>query len=442
MDSAISITISLLISLFVYLGFIYALRNAKVQNSICRQWVFHPNVVCVWRVLIGFTGIMLYFVVGWHFRGILLFTLSAVLDGVDGLIARKCELLTPLGEELDPLCDKLTYLPAMIFFAHQGLLTITYIWVLIIIEACGQFLVRAFIKRFTTFSVSSNNFGKIKAVLCFALIIYCALLDGAYRIPDFTDEILTLCIILSVASSLFKNISNRFYADILSTLNLICGITGIYLVFQGRYVFVAIAILTGQIFDLFDGRVAEKHGGTKFGPWLDDIADLVSFGVCPGLLIYISGELKLPSLIFGIIYFLAVGFRLWRFLVRDKYDKTLPPGAFNGLPSPAGAMVVLGACLYWQSLWISWAIILVISFLLVSHIRFVHFGRVILRVIPRALKVLFGFVIVFITAYLIKARNPEMLGALLLVSFLLYVLIGNSKFVGKVILNRQADLTV
>jgi CDP-diacylglycerol--serine O-phosphatidyltransferase len=384
---------------------------------------------------------VLYFIFGQHFRGILLFTVSAVLDGVDGLIARKCNLLTPLGEELDPLCDKLTYLPAMVFFSHQGLLNLNYILALIVIEACGQFLVRAIIKRFTTFSVSSNNFGKIKAVLCFALIIYCALLNGAYRIPDFTDEILIVCIILSVASSLFKTISNRFYADILSTLNLICGITGIYLVFQGRYVFVAIAILAGQIFDLFDGRVAEKHGGTKFGPWLDDIADLVSFGVCPGLLIFIRGELILPSLILGIIYFLAVGFRLWRFLARDKHDTTLPPGAFNGLPSPAGAMVVLGACLYWQSLWISWSVVLAVSFLLVSHIRFVHFGRVILRVIPRAIKVLFGFVIVFITAYLIKTRNPEMLGALLLVSFLLYVVIGNSRFAGKIILNRQVNPT-
>jgi CDP-diacylglycerol--serine O-phosphatidyltransferase len=100
----------------------------------------------------------------------------------------------------------------------------------------------------------------------------------------------------------------------------------------------------------------------------------------------------------------------------------------------------LGACLYWHSLWISWAVILVISFLLVSRIRFVHFGRVVLRVIPRAVKVLFGFIIVFLTAYLIKARNPETLGALLLISFLLYVLIGNSKFAEKIILNRQFNL--
>ncbi len=182
MDSAISITIALFFSLLVYLGFWLALRDEKRKIYICRQWAFHPNAICAWRVLIGFSGMLLYFIAEQHFWGIFLFTLSAVLDGADGLIARKCDLMTPFGEELDPLCDKLTYLPPMVLFARQGLLNVTYIWVLIFIEACGQFLVRSFIKRFTTFSVSSNNFGKIKAVLCFALIIYCALLDGAYRL--------------------------------------------------------------------------------------------------------------------------------------------------------------------------------------------------------------------------------------------------------------------
>jgi len=168
------------------------------------------------------------------------------------------------------------------------------------------------------------------------LIIYCALLDDAIRIPDFSAQLLHVCIILAISSIVFKTIANRFYADILSILNLLCGITGILLIFQGRYVYATIAILAGQIFDLFDGRMAEKHGGTKFGPWFDDIADLVSFGLCPAFFILMKGDLQLPAFVFGILYFLAIGFRLWRFLAHDKDDKTLPPGAFNGLPSPAG----------------------------------------------------------------------------------------------------------
>lgn len=434
MDNAVSIVISLLISLLVYLGFGFSLKKEKREFNICSHWFFHPNAICAWRVLIGLTGMLLYFILKQHFWGILLFTFSAVADGIDGLVARECDLMTPFGEELDPLCDKLTYLPAMFFFAYRGLLDLTIIWVLIAIEACGQFLVRYAIKRFTRFSVSANNFGKIKAVLCFALIIYCALLEGAYPIPDFTTQILVLCSILSVASSLFKIISNHFYADILSGLNLVCGITGIILIFQGRYVFVAIAILTGQIFDLFDGRIAEKHGGTKLGPWLDDIADLVSFGLCPGLLILMSSDMKLPASFFGVLYFFAVGFRLWRFLIRDKHDRTLLPGTFNGLPSPAGAMVVLGACLFWKTAWIPWGIVLITSFLLVSHIRFVHFGRVLLRRIPRSVIVIFGFMVVFVIAYLIKARDPEMLGAILLLCFLIYALTGNSKTAEKILM--------
>ena len=406
----------------MYLGFQIALKSTRGREYICRHWYYHPNAICVWRVFIGLSGVMLYFVAGQPTWGILLFTVSAVLDGVDGLIARRCDLITPFGEEIDPLCDKLTYLPPIVFFAYNGLLDMTAVWALLIIEVSGQFLVRYIIKRYTQFSVAANNFGKIKAVLCFALIIYCALLDNGLRIPELSEQILHLCIILSISSSIFKTIANRLYADILSMLNLLCGIIGIFLVFQGRYVYVAIAILAGQIFDLFDGRMAEKHGGTKFGPWLDDIADLVSFGMCPALLMLLKGNLRPLSFIFGILYFLAIGFRLWRYLAHDKHDNTLSPGTFNGLPSPAGAMVVLGACLFWENFWIIWAVILLTSYLLVSHIRFVHFGRVILKQIPRTFIIIFGFIIVFIIAYLIKARDSGMLGALLLICFLIYLI--------------------
>ena len=409
------------------------LKGEKGREYFRRNWWLHPNAICAWRVSIGLFATLLYFTAEQYFWGILFFAVSAVLDGVDGLVARKCGLVTPYGEEIDPLCDKVTYLPPLAFFAYQGLLDIGAIWILVIIEFCGQFLVRYIIKRFTGFSVEANNFGKIKAVLCFSLIIYCAILDGALRIPNFTAQILQLCIVLSIASSVFKTISNRFYADILSILNLSCGIFGIVLVSKNHYVLAAIAVLTGQIFDLFDGRMAEKHGGTKFGPWLDDIADLVSFGLCPGLLIFFRGDLKLPSLFFAVLYSFAVGFRLWRYLMRDKHDETLPPGVFNGLPSPAGAVAALGACLFWQDLWAPGLVIVLTSYLLLSHIRFVHFGRVLLRHTPRTLVVILGFFVVLIIAYLIKERNPEILGAFLLISFFLYVLTGNSRFASKII---------
>jgi len=422
MSNTLAIILSLLVSTGIYLGFALTLKTPMGLKYLCGPWYFHPNAICVWRVGIGWLGAIFYFLSDQNAVGILLFTLSAVMDGVDGLLARECDLVTPFGEEIDPLCDKLTYLPPMGFFAYMGLLDAREVWILVVVEASGQFLFRYIIKRFTRLSVAANNFGKIKAVMCFALIIYCALLMDDMGLPNFSSQMLQLCIILSLSSIAFKLIPNRFYADILSLLNLCCGIIGIIFVLQARPVYAAIAILTGQIFDLFDGRMADKHGGTKLGPWLDDIADLVSFGACPAFLVLLKGNWRFPALVIGIVYFFSVAFRLWRFVIRDKHDKTLSPGIFNGLPSPAGAMVSLGACLFWENVWIIWAVTLGTSYLLVSDIRFVHFGRVILREFPRIFVVMLGFIIVFTISFIIKVRDPHMLGALLLISFLIYVI--------------------
>ncbi len=433
MNTFLAIIISLILSFGLYIGFVIVLKTERGNRFIGRHMMFHPNAICVWRVFIGIGGTLLYFLAGQEMLGILLFTVSATLDGVDGLVARECDLVTPLGEEIDPFCDKCTYLPPMFFFAYQGQLEWSLIWILFVSEFCGQFLVRYIIKRFTELSVQANNFGKIKAVLCFVLIIYCALLSGDFHLPNITEQILYVCIVLSVASSAFKVIGNRFYADILSVLNLSCGIAGIFLLFRGRYVFATIAVLTGQIFDLFDGRMAEKHGGTRIGPLLDDIADLVSFGVCPGLLIVFHGGKTPSSIVLGTIYLFSVGYRLWRYLVRDKHDKTIPSGTFNGLPSPAGAMIALGACLFWKDYRILWVFILLTSYLLVSHIRFVHFGRVILQRIPRGLMVLFGFVVVFLIAYLFKTKDPETLGGVLLIFSMTYMLTSTGRVMKKIL---------
>ena len=405
----------------MYLGFVVVLNTEKGKMYIGGRWYYHPNAICIWRVLIGLVGTFLYFVAGHYTIGILLFTLSAVLDGVDGLVARKCDLVTPFGEQIDPLCDKLTYLPPMFFFAFEGRLDMDLVWMLLVIEATGQFLVRYIIKKFTKFSVAANNFGKIKAVLCFSLIIYCAILKDGVRIPDISNQMLQLCIIMSVASIVFKSIPNRYYADILSILNLSCGIIGIILVLNGMYVYTAIAILAGQVFDMFDGRMAEKHGGTRFGPWLDDIADMVSFGACPALMIVLKGPLGVASIFIGTLYFISIGFRLWRFLMVDKHDTSLPAGIFKGLPSPAGAMVALGACLFWDNMWVISAIIIVTCFMLVSHIKFIHFGKVILSKLPRLAVIIAGFLIVFILSYVIKFNSSDILGGFLLICFLIYL---------------------
>ena len=91
------------------------------------------------------------------------------------------------------------------------------------------------------------------------------------------------------------------------------------------------------ILDMLDGRVARALGSEiRFGISYDSLSDLVSFGVAPGVLIYVwvlmgAGKLGLMALLF---YIVCAALRLARFNIqaedREKYH-------FTGLPSPMAA---------------------------------------------------------------------------------------------------------
>src|SRR3989442_2655595 len=75
--------------------------------------------------------------------------------------------------------------------------------------------------------------------------------------------------------------------NLLTTGNLFCGLYAIMAVFGANYVKAAIAILVALIFDILDGQSARWTKTTsQFGIEYDSLADLVSFGVAPGVLIY------------------------------------------------------------------------------------------------------------------------------------------------------------
>src|SRR5256886_5857394 len=75
--------------------------------------------------------------------------------------------------------------------------------------------------------------------------------------------------------------------NLLTTGNLFSGLFSILAVFNANYVTAAIAILVALIFDMLDGKSARLMNSTsQFGVEYDSLADLVSFGVAPGLLIY------------------------------------------------------------------------------------------------------------------------------------------------------------
>ncbi len=421
MERFLVIVVSSIIGIGFFVWFSQAVKKQYMRDYIMsHQWLLHPNSICYWRTAMAFFGFFLYFFSTYQAIAIFIFTFAAILDGADGVVARGCNLGTRWGESLDPLCDKLTYLPPLIGFAYAGILSIKIVWLLVIIEFIGQFFARK-ILTWIKFSGAANNFGKIKAIICFGLVILCALMDKNPGLINIADEVLNACIILSSASVVFKFIPNRLYADILSGLNFCCGVTSLILTHQHYFAWAICIIIIGQLFDLFDGRMALKHGGTKYGPYLDDIADFVSFGLAPAYVV-VQKEGSLAWLV-GVLFIIGVAFRLIRFIAVDKKKTNLPEGIFNGLPSPAGALIVLGASLIATPV-VLWGFTGVSVCLMVSHIRFAHFGRVILKHIPKPIFFLISASIIVALAFIFKTKNVEMFGYLILSSVFIYSVVG------------------
>jgi CDP-diacylglycerol--serine O-phosphatidyltransferase len=414
MERLLVIVISAAIGIAFFLWFSQAVKKQSMRDYIMsHQWLLHPNSICYWRTAMAVAGFSLYFYIPYQSIAIFIFTFAAILDGADGVVARGCNLGSRWGEWLDPMCDKLTYLPPLIGFAYAGIISIKLVWLLVAIEFAGQFFARR-ILTWIKFSGAANNFGKIKAIICFGLIILCALLDKNQGIINIADEVLMACIILSSASVVFKFIPNRLYADILSGLNFCCGVTSLIMTHHYSFAWAIGIIIIGQLFDLFDGRMALKHGGTKYGPYLDDIADFVSFGMAPAYVIVQKG---------GSFAWIVGGIFIIGVVMTDKNRTDLPEGIFNGLPSLAGALIVFGASLV-ATPTLLWGLTLVSVGLMVSRIRFAHFGRVILKQIPKPVFFLINASIIIALSYIFKIKNVQIFGYLILGSVIAYMVVG------------------
>jgi len=112
--------------------------------------------------------------------------------------------------------------------------------------------------------------------------------------------------------------------------------------FRGHFALAAALIAIAIVMDIADGAVARMVGAASpFGVQLDSMADLISFGVAPAVLVHTWALPQWPVLAWtGAFFWLAcAGFRLARFNV--TVDPTADKRYFIGLPSPGAAGVIL-----------------------------------------------------------------------------------------------------
>ena len=134
--------------------------------------------------------------------------------------------------------------------------------------------------------------------------------------------------------------------NLVTLLSLCAGLTGIRLAFEGRLESAVIAVLVAAVLDGLDGRIARLLKGTsRFGAELDSLADFVSFGVAPAIILYTYGLKDLKSLgwIIALLFASASALRLARFnvMIDDPSRPEWQKNFFVGIPAPAGALAGL-----------------------------------------------------------------------------------------------------
>ncbi|EAQ95809.1 CDP-diacylglycerol--serine O-phosphatidyltransferase [Congregibacter litoralis] len=133
--------------------------------------------------------------------------------------------------------------------------------------------------------------------------------------------------------------------NLFTTGALFCGFYAVVAAMRGDYETAPIAILFALVFDGLDGRVARMtNTSSKFGAEYDSLADMVSFGVAPALVMFswALGDLGKAGWSAAFVYVACAALRLARFNTQVGVGD---PNFFMGLASPAAACIM--ACTVW-----------------------------------------------------------------------------------------------
>lgn len=211
--------------------------------------------------------------------------------------------------------------------------------------------------------------------------------------------------------------------------NIFCGFYAIIAVLNKHFHTAAIAILLAAVFDGIDGRVARlTNTCSRFGVEFDSLADMISFGVAPGLLIYIWALRPFDRIgwLASFLYVVCGALRLARF---NCQVHTSESKSFTGLPIPAAAGTISSFIILHQFLFgpegkkpiLIALMAYALAFLMVSTIRY------------RSLKQLnlkerkpFNVLVLILLLLLLIAAEPNLMFFLI---FLVYVISGPTETV-------------
>ena len=135
----------------------------------------------------------------------------------------------------------------------------------------------------------------------------------------------------------------------LTLIGVCIGLSSINFALNQNYKLAIISILFAAIIDGLDGRIARLIKGTsKVGKELDSLTDIISFGVAPAFIMYFwsLNQLGKVGWLLSLIYVVSIALRLARFNLNNNNNFSWKNNFFEGVPSPAGGILVLLPLIY------------------------------------------------------------------------------------------------
>ncbi len=184
----------------------------KIKKRLTKNQIFTiPNIITLFRLFLIPVIILLYLKYENYFASAVVIALSALTDVVDGIIARRFNLISDLGKFLDPVADKLTQF-SMVFCIALKTPYVFSLLALLIIKDILLFLWGLFVLKKTDTVNSSKWYGKLCTV-----IIYLSMFT-LFVIPDAPMELIAVSfIICSLSVFLSTILYGIFYSKILKS---------------------------------------------------------------------------------------------------------------------------------------------------------------------------------------------------------------------------------
>ena len=203
-----------------------------------------------------------------------------------------------------------------------------------------------------------------------------------------------------------KKNARMLLPNMLTLIGVCIGLTSIRFALSGEFHLAIIAIIIAAVIDGLDGRIARLIKGTsKVGKELDSLTDMISFGVAPAFIMYFW---KLNTLgrfgwLLCLIYVICVALRLARFNINSNQEPSWKDNFFEGVPSPAGGILVLTPLIFsisgFDLIKLNYDVItplffVITSFLLISKFPSYSFKKIVIQR-KATIFLLFGIVLFF-----------------------------------------------